>query len=332
MRAERLLPDAAGLARAAALLRDGRLVAFGTETVYGLGALATRDDAVAAVFAAKGRPATNPLICHVPDAGAAFAIGAATEAASRLASRFWPGPLTLVLRRLGSSGIVPAATAGGDTVAVRVPGSEAARALLGAVGAPVVAPSANRSGRISPTTAAHVLAELGTAIAAVLDTGPCAVGLESTVVDCTDGEAPLLLRPGGIAADAIGTAAGRLRRGGTAPGGAVAGRCALRSPGLLASHYAPDCPLRLDATGAGPDEALLAFGPDPPPGAAVMVNLSRPGDLAEAASRLFGSLRQLEGEVRRMKLARIAVSPIPEGGLGDAIRDRLRRAAAPRPR
>ncbi len=320
-----LRPDAAGIGSAAALIRDGRLVAFGTETVYGLGALATRDDAVAAVFRAKGRPPSNPLICHVSDAASAWRLGVATPDARRLAERFWPGPLTLVLRRDGASPVVAAASAGGSTVALRVPGSAAARLLLEAVGAPVVAPSANRSGRISPTDAAAVIDELGDRIAAVLDTGPCPVGLESTVVDCSEeAGAPALLRPGFLSAHLLADALGReLASAGFAG--------ALRSPGLLASHYAPDRPLRLDATAAAADEALLAFGPDVPDGAAVTVNLSARGDLAEAAHRLFASLRALDREAARLGLSRIAVSPIPEGGPGDAIRDRLRRAASPRP-
>ena len=332
-----LAPDAAGIARAASLIRDGRLVAFGTETVYGLGALATRDDTVRAVFRAKGRPASNPLICHVGTGDAAFAIGIATPDARRLADRFWPGPLTLVLRRRPGSPIVPAASAGGPTVAVRVPGNEAARALLDDVGAPVVAPSANRSGRISPTDAASVIGELGDRIAAVLDTGACRVGVESTVVDCSATDAaPSLLRPGFVTAEALAEALGRklgpFDAGGTGPGtdGPDVGG-PLRSPGLLASHYAPDCPVRLDATAAGADEALLAFGPDVPDGAAVTVNLSPLGDLAEAAHGLYACLRQLDRQAARLGLARIAVSPVPPGGLGDAIRDRLRRAAAPRP-
>ena len=320
-----LAPDAPGIAAAASLIRAGHLVAFGTETVYGLGALATREDAVAAVFRAKGRPASNPLICHVGDAAAAFAIAVETADASRLAAWFWPGPLTLVLRRRAASAVVASASAGGSTVAVRVPGNAAARALLDAVAAPVVAPSANRSGRISPTDAADVIVELGDRIAAVLDTGRCHVGLESTVVDCSvDGQAPTLLRPGLLSARAIAEALGR----DLAPAGPAG---ALRSPGLLASHYAPDRPVRLDATAAAADEALLAFGPDVPRGAAVTVNLSASGDLVEAAHRLFASLRALDREAGRLGLARIAVSPIPGGGPGDAIRDRLRRAAWPRP-
>ena len=315
---------AAELPRAAALLRAGALVAFPTETVYGLGADATNGQAVAAVFAAKGRPSFNPLICHYPDAEAAWRDVVPDARAERLAARFWPGPLTLVLPRRPGCRVDLLAGAGLDTLAVRVPGHPLALDLLRAVGRPVAAPSANRSGQVSPTTAAHVLEGLSGRIAAVLDGGPSAVGLESTVLDLSGGGAALL-RPGGVTAEAIAAEIGPVGRAldpGTAP-------VHLRSPGMLLSHYAPVLPLRLEATEAAPDEALLAFGPDAPP-AALVWNLSERGDLAEAAARLFSGLRWLDAEGRARGLVRIAAMPVPERGLGVAINDRLRRAAAPR--
>ena len=319
---EKLAADPAGIARAASLLRAGALVAFGTETVYGLGADARDDRAVAAVFAAKGRPHFNPLICHYPDAAAAFAEVEPTDQARALAAAFWPGPLTLVLRRRITCGVALLAGAGLDTLAVRVPAGAAALALLDAVGRPVAAPSANRSGQVSPTTAAHVLDGLSGRIAAVLDSGPCAVGLESTVLDLT-GPLPVLLRPGGAAAEAIAAVVGPLGRGLT-PQDAEASRT-LRSPGLLVSHYAPRLPLRMAAREVAADEALLAFGP-PLAGAGAVFQLSAGEDLLEAASRLFAGLRALD----RPGLRGIAAMPVPPTGLGLAINDRLQRAAAPR--
>ena len=323
---EALQPDAAGIARAAALLLDGGLVAFGTETVYGLGADATNGRAVAAVFGAKGRPHFNPLICHYPDADAAFAHVDAGEIARTLAARFWPGPLTLVLPRRVTCPVDLLAGAGLDTLAVRVPVGAAAQALLAAVGRPVAAPSANRSGQVSPTTAAHVLAGLGDRIAAVLDSGPCSVGLESTVLDLAAGR-PCLLRPGGVPIEAIESLIGPIGRGIT-PLQAEAPRT-LRSPGLLVSHYAPGLPVRLGATAAAADEALLAFGPVPA-GAGSIFQLSAARDVAEAAARLFTGLRWLDAEGTRLGLRGIAAMPIPDEGLGHAINDRLQRAAAPR--
>ena len=323
---ERLAPDASGIGRAAALIRSGALVAFGTETVYGLGADATDERAVALVFDAKGRPHFNPLICHYADARAASADVEIDDRGRALADAFWPGPLTLVLRRSPSCRIALLAGAGLSTVAVRVPAGEAVRSLLGIVGRPVAAPSANRSGRISPTNADHVIEELEGRIAAVLDTGNCAVGLESSVVDLT-GPMPFLLRPGGIAAEAIEAVAGRLARGIT-PGEAEAAR-GLRSPGLMVSHYAPALPLRLEAGRAEVDEALLAFGPAPP-GAGRAGHRGATGAGGEAAARLYGGLRFLDAEGRRMGLRRIAAMAVPASGLGMAIRDRLERAAAPR--
>ncbi len=326
---QRLEADAAGIARAAALLRDGRLVAFGTETVYGLGADAGQPRAVAALFAAKRRPPHNPLIAHVADAEAAFREVRQTPLARILAAAFWPGPLTLVLQRRRDGGVCEAVSAGLSSLAIRVPAGDAARALLRAVDRPVAAPSANPSGRVSPTEAAHVLEGLAGRIDAVLDCGPCPVGLESTVLELSRDEA-VLLRPGGVSAEAIEAllaahGAPPLRRHRASDPAAPA------SPGLLASHYAPRLPLRLDAAGADADEALLAFGPAPA-GAALLWNLSAGGDLAQAASRLFAGLRWLDAEAPGRGLTRIAVMPIPAHGLGLAIRDRLRRAAAPRPR
>ncbi len=317
-------------AEAARLLRAGCLVAFPTETVYGLGADATNSRAVAAIFDAKGRPHFNPLICHYADARDAFAHGVASGLAYRLAAAFWPGPLTLVLLRRVTCPVALLAGAGLDSLAVRVPAHPLALALLRAAGRPVAAPSANRSGRISPTTAAHVHQELDGRIEAVLDGGPCAVGLESTVLDLS-GTGPVLLRPGGVPAEAIEAIAGPIGRPIT-PAQAEAART-LRSPGLLVSHYAPTLPVRLDAAAAGPGEALLAFGPLPdPPGAAAaaLFQLSERGDLVEAAARLFAGLRQLDEDGLRLGLRGIAAMPIPTHGLGLAIRDRLERAAAPR--
>ena len=322
---ELLAADAAGVARAAALLRGGGLVAFGTETVYGLGADATNGRAVAGIFAAKGRPHFNPLICHFADGEGAFAHVVADARARALAQAFWPGPLTLVLRRRVESPIDLLAGAGLDTLAVRVPGHAVARELLRAVGVPVAAPSANKSGGVSPTLAAHVLADLGGRIDAVLDCGPALVGLESTVLDVS-GDA-FLLRPGGVAVEAIEAVIGRVGRG-IAPAVAEAAR-GLRSPGLLVSHYAPALPVRLGAVAAEASEALLAFGPCPA-GAALVWNLSAAGDLTEAASRLFAGLRWLDMEGARLGLNRIAAMAVPEVGLGVAINDRLQRAAAPR--
>ncbi len=318
--------DAAGIARAASLLRDGALVAFGTETVYGLGADATNARAVAAVFDAKGRPHFNPLICHYPDAEAAFAQVEASDLARRLAARFWPGPLTMVLPRRVTCPVALLAGAGLDTLAVRVPAHPVATALLRAAQVPIAAPSANRSGEVSPTTAAHVMSGLGGRIAAVLDTGPCPVGVESTVLDLT-GARPFLLRPGGATAEAIAAVVGPLRRGVT-PAAAEASRT-FRSPGMLVSHYAPALPVRLEATDVAADEALLAFGP-PPAGAGLVYQLSASADLAEAAARLFEGLRALDAEGGRRGCSRIAAMPVPDHGLGAAINDRLQRAAAPR--
>ncbi|HVM81649.1 MAG TPA: L-threonylcarbamoyladenylate synthase [Stellaceae bacterium] len=304
---------------AARLLRAGELVAFPTETVYGLGGDATNDRAVAEIFAAKGRPRFNPLIVHVPDLAAARGLASFDARAARVAERFWPGPLSLVLPRAPRCPVSLLASAGLDTLAIRMPAHPLALALLRETGRPLAAPSANRSGRVSPTAAGHVLEELGGRIAAIVDGGPCAVGIESTVLDLS-GSAPALLRPGAVTREELeriaGPVAGPSEKG-TAP----------RSPGMLESHYAPHLPLRLDATEARSGEVLLAFGPGPAPGGFAETRwLSRSGDLTEAAANLFASLRALD----RPEFHAIAVMPIPEHGLGAAINDRLRRAAAPR--
>lgn len=310
---ETLAPDDAGIARAARLLADGDLVAFPTETVYGLGGDARSDLAVARIFAAKGRPSFNPLIVHLPDLAAVDRVAEVSPRARDLAMAFWPGPLTLVLP-LRDGAVSPLVTAGLATVAVRVPAHPLAQRLLRAFGGPVAAPSANPSGRISPTRAEHVLEGLSGRIAAVLDGGPCAVGLESTIL-LPDPE-PTLLRPGGLPVEALEAALG----GPLATGG-DAGKPT--SPGQLASHYAPDAALRLNATEAQSGEVLVGFG-------AVQgaLSLSETGDLVQAAARLFHALR--EADRLAGPQGRIAFAPIPETGLGRAINDRLRRAAAPR--
>jgi L-threonylcarbamoyladenylate synthase len=281
---------------------------------------------VAAIFAAKGRPHFNPLICHFPDADAAFRHTQADAQAERLAAALWPGPLTLVLTRRPKGDISLLAGAGLDTLAVRVPAHPTALALLRAAGVPVAAPSANRSGAVSPTTAAHVMADLSGRIDAVLDSGPASVGLESTVLDLS-GPHPFLLRPGGTPVAAIEALIGAVGRG-ISSDRAEASRI-LRSPGLLVSHYAPSLRLRVNATDASSDEALLAFG-KPPAGAGLVWNLSETGNLTEAASRLFAGLRWLDEEGCRLGMVGIAAMTIPAGDLGDAINDRLQHAAAPR--
>ena len=310
---ETLQADGAGHARAAAILRAGGLVALPTETVYGLGADATNGRAVARIFAAKDRPRFNPLIVHVASAEAARRLVDWPQAADRLARAFWPGPLTLVLPLRPGTGLSPLVTAGLPSLAVRVPAHPVARELLRVFGGPVAAPSANPSGRISPTTAAHVVAGLSGRVAAVLDGGACGVGVESTIVGLT--EAPTLLRPGGLPAEAIEQALG-------APLAANAAGATLSAPGQMASHYAPGAPVRLNAAAARPGEVLLGFGPG-----ACDLNLSPAGDLAEAAANLFAHLHALDA-----RGVPIAVAPVPETGLGRAINDRLRRAAAPRDR
>jgi L-threonylcarbamoyladenylate synthase len=318
MPAELIAASDEAIGRAARLIRAGELVAFPTETVYGLGGDATSETAVARIFAAKGRPHFNPLIVHVPGLAEAETLAVFDERARIAARRFWPGPLSLVLMRRADSGLSLLASAGLDSVALRAPAHAVAQAMLRAAGRPIAAPSANRSGRVSPTTAAHVAAELGDGIAMILDGGACPVGIESTVLDLT-GPTPALLRPGGVTLEQLTEIFGHIE---TSP----PGENTPRAPGRLPSHYAPGLPLRLDAVSARPGEALLAFGPEPPPGFAEMLCLSRSGDLAEAAANLFLMLRQLD----RPEFTGIAVMPIPDEGLGRAINDRLRRAAAPR--
>ena len=316
------------ITEAARLLLAGELVAFPTETVYGLGADARNARAVAGIFAAKGRPHFNPLIAHYASAEAAFADVVADDRARALAARFWPGPLTLVLPRRATCTVDLLAGAGLDTLAVRVPAHPLAQALLAAVAVPVAAPSANRSGQVSPTTAQHVLEGLGGRIAAVLEGGACQVGVESTVLDLPDPRGAALLRPGGVTREAIEAVIGPV--GQALPPALAAESATLRSPGMMLSHYAPALPVRLEARDVAAEEALLAFGP-PLPGAGLVWNLSAAGDATEAAARLFAGLRWLDAEGGRLGLARIAVMPVPEAGLGAAINDRLARAAAPRP-
>ena len=329
---EPVAPTPENLARAARILRAGGLVAFPTETVYGLGADATSDAAVARIFEAKGRPSFNPLISHAADMAMARRLAAFGPLAEALAAAFWPGPLTLVLPRAEASPVSLLATAGLDTLAVRIPAHEIARRLIGQTGRPLAAPSANPSGTVSPTTAAHVAEGLGDKVDMILDAGPCTAGIESTVVSLV-GAAPRLLRPGAIAREEIEPLTGPL--GAASDGADAAAHAAAdatadaarpQAPGMLASHYAPRAALRLDATEIRPGEALLAFGPHVPAHDGPMRNLSPAGDLREAAANLFAMLRALDAETR----GPIAVMPIPREGLGEAIADRLARAAAPR--
>lgn len=311
--------------RAGALIRAGRLVAFPTETVYGLGGDATSDAATAAIFAAKGRPHFNPLIVHVADLAAAQALVILDARAVRLAARFWPGPLTLVLPRRADCPASLLCSAGLDSLAVRVPAHPLALALLGSAGRPIAAPSANRAGRVSPTTPAHVLDELADRVDMILDGGACAVGVESTVLDLTGPQA-LLLRPGGLAREAIEAEIGPVALPSPVPT-AEEDDAPRLSPGLLSSHYAPAIPVRLNAREPRSGEAFLGFGAPGPGIRAPDLQLSVGGDTTEAATHLFASLRALD----RPPFTGIAVMPIPESGLGAAINDRLRRAAAPRP-
>ena len=309
-----LAADDAGIADAARLLAAGDLVAFPTETVYGLGGDARSDAAVAGIYAAKGRPSFNPLIVHLPDLAAVEAIAVIGPKARKLALAFWPGPLTLVLPLRAEAGISPLVTAGLATVAVRVPAHPLAQRLLRAFGGPVAAPSANPSGRVSPTEAGHVLDGLSGRIAAVLDGGACQVGLESSIV-LADPK-PVLLRPGGVPVEALEAALGQ-------PVGLGSSEAKPVAPGQLASHYAPLAALRLNAKVALEGEILVGFGP-----VKGDLSLSETGDSVEAASRLFALLR--EADRLAGPAGRIAFAPVPETGLGRAINDRLRRAAAPR--
>ena len=314
--------DKAGIAAAARVIRQGGLVAFPTETVYGLGADAGNANAVARIFEAKGRPRLNPLIVHVADLKAAERLCVFDDRARKLAAVFWPGPLTLVLPMRDGAPIASLVTTGLKTLAVRVPAHRVARALLKAAGVPVAAPSANPSGRISPTRAEHVRQMLSESLDLILDGGPTEVGLESTIIGCTEGPARLL-RLGGIDRAAVEAVLGEtlvVEEAGERPA----------APGALASHYAPRAPLRLNVRTVEPGETLMAFGPDLPPGAdraALVLNLSETEDLREAAAHLFDFLHRLDDA----RPAAIAVMTIPETGLGAAINDRLRRAAAPRP-
>ena len=306
----------ASIAEAARLLRDGRLVAFPTETVYGLGADASSDDAVESIYRAKGRPAENPLIVHVASLADAEAIGVFDDEARALAKAFWPGALTLVLRKKNTARISALATANLDTVALRVPDHPVALALLKATGRPLAAPSANPSGRVSPTTAEHVANGLGPRVDLILDGGQCRVGIESTVVALDEDDARIL-RPGGVPTADVERALGHpLAASRPKPS-------RLQSPGQLASHYAPRARVRLNATSAGPDEAALTFGTARLEGARTTINLSAAGVLGEAAANLYAALRELD----RSGVGTIAVVPIPEDGIGVAINDRLRRAA-----
>jgi L-threonylcarbamoyladenylate synthase len=309
------------IAAAAERLRAGGLVAMPTETVYGLAADATSDTAVAAIYAAKGRPSFNPLIAHVTGLGAAMELARFDADAERLARAFWPGPMTLVLPAAATCRVSLLARAGLDSVALRAPDHPTAQALIEAAGRPLAAPSANRSGHVSPTTANHVLADLDGRIDCILDAGPCRHGLESTIVACL-GDGPTLLRPGALPREAIEAALGRTL---AEPPAATAS--SPTAPGQLASHYAPRARLRLNAVAVDAEEAALDFGGvlavDP---GQTRLDLSPRGDVVEAAANLFAFLRALDGS----GAAVIAVAPIPQRGLGVAINDRLRRAAAPR--
>ena len=308
--------DAAAIEEAAKLLKRGELVAFPTETVYGLGGNARNDQAVAAIFAAKGRPRFNPLIVHVRDADEAEQYAVMHEPARALAKTFWPGALTLVLPRRADCALSALVSAGLDTVALRVPSHPVAMRLLELAGLPLAAPSANPSGQVSATTTAHVAEGFGNRIGMILDGGATPLGIESSVIGFRDGQ-PLLLRPGATAREAIEKIVGSL---------AAPQSSQVQSPGQLESHYAPRAMLRLNAKDVRADEALLAFGPDVPPGARVALNLSPTADLDDAAANLFAMLRALD----KTGAERIAVMPVPERGFGEAINDRLRRAAAPR--
>ena len=314
----RLAPDAAGIADAAARLRAGQLVAFATETVYGLGGDATSPAAVARIYEAKGRPIFNPLIAHVTGLEAALREGVLNSDALALAAAFWPGPLTLVVPVRASGSVCELARAGLVTIALRVPDHASAQALLKAAGRPIAGPSANRSGHVSPVDADHVLADLSTRIDAVLDSGRTRGGIESTIVACLDGP-PMLLRPGGITRRELLRVVPNLRD--KESGGAVV------APGMLASHYAPRAALRLDAQSAEPRETLLDFGGHfARHGYAVAADLSSSGNIAEAAANLYAMLRAVDAQ----GASRIAIAPLPRSGLGEAIHDRLIRAAAPR--
>jgi L-threonylcarbamoyladenylate synthase len=315
----------AAVTMAARCLAAGGLVAFPTETVYGLGADATSAGAVARLYQAKGRPAFNPLIAHISDLEAARQIARFDAPALALAEAFWPGPLTLVLPKSDRCAVADLATAGLDTIAIRVPAHQVAREILRAFGRPVVAPSANLSGHVSPTTAAHVQSDLAGRIDLIVDGGPVEVGVESTIIGCLD--QPIMLRPGGVPSGEIERVLGRALAQLPENAGGETGQPL--APGMLASHYAPRTKMRLNTERIETGEALLAFGPDTIPGieaASAVMNLSERGDLGEAAANLFGYLRALDVKGARL----IAVMPVPHHGLGEAINDRLRRAAVER--
>jgi L-threonylcarbamoyladenylate synthase len=303
----------------AAILSDGGLVAFPTETVYGLGADARHDRAVARIFEVKNRPQFNPLIVHVKDTDAVARYAELDDRAHALAERYWPGPLTLVLPRRADCGLSLLVSAGLDTIALRVPAQFTAQALLTAFDGPIAAPSANVSGAVSPTRAEDVEESLGDAVDLIIDDGPCSIGLESTVVDLT-GETLSVLRHGAVTLEMLQAEFGEV-----ADASASADETTIKSPGMLARHYATELPLRLEAKTVAADEALLAFGEPVPRGAARTENLSPTGDLTEAAANLFALLRALDQPLYKA----IAVAPIPDQGLGRAINDRLRRAATP---
>jgi L-threonylcarbamoyladenylate synthase len=314
-----MLPPRAFL-EAAERLSRGELVAFPTETVYGLGARADDPGAVARVFEAKGRPRFNPLIAHFPDVEAAFPAAWFSPTAVKLAEAFWPGPMTLVLPRVEDGPVCALASAGLATVALRVPGHALAQAMLRGLDAPVVAPSANPSGTVSPTTAAHVVAGLDGRIDAVLDGGPCAIGIESTIL-AVEEDRVVLLRPGGVPVEEVeALIGGTVHR--------AAGADGILAPGMMHSHYAPGARLRLDADGPADGEAWLGFGADTVAPGPLAMSLSPNGDVVEAAASLFDALRRLDTALGHR--GTIAVAPVPEAGLGMAINDRLRRAAAPR--
>ena len=308
--------DPAAVAEAGALIRKGKLVAFPTETVYGLGANALEDTPVSSIFAAKLRPRINPLIVHVLDLVEAEKLVEFNQPASELAEAFWPGGVTLVLPRRKPCPLAHLVSAGLDSAAVRSPVHPVARGLLNAAGVPIAAPSANRSGSISPTTAAHALSELDGELSLILDGGACQIGLESTIIGF-EADTPVLLRKGAVTREAIEQIVGSTR---------VPNSGKLLAPGMMASHYAPRAQLRLNADSVEKQEALLAFGGALPPGSYPTLNLSSRSDLTEAAANLFSMLRILD----KSGIKRIAVMPIPEVGLGEAINDRLARAAAPR--
>lgn len=305
------LPDAATIACAAAVLQAGGLVAVPTETVYGLAARADRDDAVAGIYRAKGRPDFNPLIVHIADLAQAGSLAILDATATALAQAFWPGPLTLVVPRRADAGLAMAVSAGLPTVALRCPAHPAMRAIIAAAALPLAAPSANRSGAVSPTSAAHVAASLGDRVDLIVDGGDCPQGIESTIVGVRPGGGWTLLRPGPIDRAAIAAVVGAERE--------VAAGTGIEAPGQLASHYAPGKPVRLNTTQAGADEFLIGFG-----AVAGDVSLSPSGDLAQAAARLYACLHAAAAAPQ----PRVAVAPVPDAGIGEAINDRLRRAAA----